>query len=278
MRKRVRKKLVGQTGHQGDGCPAERVGDLSESLEDYLEAIYELQEERGEVRVRDIAEVRGVRMPSVVDALRRLRGRGLVSYQARELVALTPEGLDLARKVTERHEFLKLFFIQILGVDPEIAERDACAIEHHISAQTLSRLASFYQFLTSCPKVTPELVEEWQRCCAGQFDRDTPDICRFDKLWARGPDRPQEPRPARVVSLSQLQPGQKGVVMGIRAKRPLRLRLVEMGVLPKVPVEMEGAAPLGDPIRVKLRGYRLSLRRSEADSILVGVTNEPSEA
>ncbi len=276
MRKRMRKKLARQTGH-GQGCAAEQVGDLSESLEDYLEAIYELQEELGEVRVRDIAQVRGVRMPSVVDALRRLRSHGLVSYQARELVTLTPEGLDLARKVTERHEFLKLFFTQILGVDPEVAERDACSIEHHISPQTLSRLASFYQFLTSCPKVTPEIVGEWQKCCAGQFDREAPDICRFEKLWAGVSARTDDIRPLKVLPLSQLQPGQRGVVMGIRARRPLRLRLVELGVLPKVPVEMEGAAPLGDPIRVKLRGYRLSLRKTEAESILVGMTDESTE-
>ncbi len=268
MRKR-RKKRSARSGPQA-ACQPEQVGDLSESLEDYLETIYLLENEKGTIRVRDIAERRGVRMPSVVEALRRLRQRQLVDYEARGEVRLTQAGRDLARLVLERHEFLKGFLVNILGVDPGTAERDACAMEHQISSKTLARLASFYHFLRSCPKLTPDIAEEWRRCSQGLFgEGEAPPTEIVPHRWGLA-GRDAQPR-ERVVRLSELRPGQRGIVVGIRGRPAIRLRLVEMGVLPDVPVEVEGVAPLGDPIRVRLRGYQLSLRRSEAETVLVAV-------
>lgn len=69
--------------------------------------------------------------------------------------------------------------------------------------------------------------------------------------------------------LSSLPPGTRGVVAEVRVPVTHRARLLEMGLLVGTPVELIRFAPLGDPVEIKLRGYNLSLRRHEADQILI---------
>lgn len=72
------------------------------------------------------------------------------------------------------------------------------------------------------------------------------------------------------VTLNALHPGESGIVEKITALDPkLKLRLLELGVLKGTSVELVRYAPLGDPIEIKIRGYRLSIRKEEANSVLV---------
>ena len=71
------------------------------------------------------------------------------------------------------------------------------------------------------------------------------------------------------MTLKDLQPGQSGVVESIGQKGPIRRRLMEMGVTPGVKVEVIKVAPLGDPIEINIRGYELSLRKDEAQNIVL---------
>ncbi|HEB84381.1 MAG TPA: metal-dependent transcriptional regulator, partial [Bacteroidetes bacterium] len=82
------------------------VGRLSESLEDYLEAVFRLLQKQKVARVRDIARLKGVKTSSVTSALQRLSREGLVEYHAREYVDLTPEGRELGFRLYQRHIFL----------------------------------------------------------------------------------------------------------------------------------------------------------------------------
>ena len=66
-----------------------------------------------------------------------------------------------------------------------------------------------------------------------------------------------------------MQPGQSGVVESIGQKGPIRRRLMDMGVTPGVKVEVIKVAPLGDPIEINIRGYELSLRKDEAQNIVL---------
>ena len=79
------------------------IGELSESLEDYIEIIYNLIKDHKVARVRDIAKAKDVKMSSVVSALKRLDQEGLVNHEAREFVELTEAGIDLAKRITRRH-------------------------------------------------------------------------------------------------------------------------------------------------------------------------------
>lgn len=73
-----------------------------------------------------------------------------------------------------------------------------------------------------------------------------------------------DPRP-----LSSLNPGEKGVVAAIQVPPAHRARMLEMGLLVGTPLEVIRFAPLGDPVEIRIRGYNLSLRRHEADLVLV---------
>ena len=70
-------------------------------------------------------------------------------------------------------------------------------------------------------------------------------------------------------TLKDLKPGQKGVVLNLGKKGPVRKRLMDMGITPGVDVEVVKVAPLGDPIEVTVRGYELSLRKADAEIIEV---------
>ena len=72
-----------------------------------------------------------------------------------------------------------------------------------------------------------------------------------------------------MKTLGKLIPGKKGKVVNLREKGPARRRLMDMGITPGVEIEIVKVAPLGDPIEVNLRGYELSLRKSEAEQIKI---------
>jgi DtxR family Mn-dependent transcriptional regulator len=123
----------------------------SASMEDYLEAIANLGEGRKVVRVKQISEMLGVKMPSVTSALKKLSERELVEHERYGHIKLTPEGDKVARDVIRRHEALTRFFAQALGINRETAEEDACKIEHVISPLSLERVIKFIEFIEACP-------------------------------------------------------------------------------------------------------------------------------
>ena len=118
---------------------------LSPSMEDYLKTIYALDRERGHVRVKDIAEKMDITMPSVSGALKNLEKHDLVYHQRYDLVGITPKGSKVAEDICSRHRVVKDFLSQILGLDAEIAEKDACSMEHAISPETLKSLTRFLE-------------------------------------------------------------------------------------------------------------------------------------
>ncbi|MGB9498902.1 MAG: metal-dependent transcriptional regulator [Dissulfuribacterales bacterium] len=116
---------------------------LTSNMEDYLEAIMTLQEEQKVARVRDIARQLKVKMPSVTGAVRNLAEKGLVNYERYSFVTLTEKGRKIAKEIISRHQLLYDFLTRVLLVDMEIAELDACRIEHAISPQTATKLKEF---------------------------------------------------------------------------------------------------------------------------------------
>lgn len=113
---------------------------LSASLEDYLEAIYHIVQEKQAARAKDIVERLGVHNSSVTQALRVLAEKELVNYAPYDLVTLTEAGRLAAADVVERHRALRSFLVEVLGLEPGLAEHDACRLEHGISQDVLERL------------------------------------------------------------------------------------------------------------------------------------------
>ncbi len=116
---------------------------LTESMEDYLEAIAELTAVDGHAHVKEIAEKLAVKLPSVTGALRQLAAQGLIVYNSRYPVQLTDAGKAVADEVIRRHTILKKFFSDILGLPPEQATETACRLEHVVDSDTIERFIIF---------------------------------------------------------------------------------------------------------------------------------------
>ena len=117
---------------------------LGESLEDYLESLLIL-EKRGKIRSVEVAKMMKVTKPSVNNAMKVLKEKGYVIQESYKDIQLTEEGRQLAKAVFERHQILTAFLRDVLLVKEEIAEDDACKIEHVISKETFDKLSLFYK-------------------------------------------------------------------------------------------------------------------------------------
>ena len=116
--------------------------EMTQSLEDYLEAIYMLVAEGHEAGVSDVAKMLNVKMPSVVKAVRELKRMELVVQEPYSPIALTPKGRRVAKLVLGRHTLIREFLLK-LGVGRRTADRDACLMEHILSAETLDKIRTF---------------------------------------------------------------------------------------------------------------------------------------
>lgn len=136
--------------------------ELSASLEDYIETIYHIVEEKQVARAKNIAEQMGVSRASVTEALRTLSAKGLINYAPYEVITMTDIGRTIAEDVVFRHNTLKKFFVDILTVDTEIAEDSACKIEHAAPPEVISRMIDFMQFIDASPQGEKEIINRFR--------------------------------------------------------------------------------------------------------------------
>ncbi|MDO4848575.1 MAG: metal-dependent transcriptional regulator [Coriobacteriia bacterium] len=122
---------------------------LTRAGEDYLESIYRLSLEGGEadrsVRSVDVAEQLEVSKASVNKALNQLKDMGMVVQNRYGRVTLTEEGEKYAKIVWRSHRALRAFLEADLGVDPQVADEEACHMEHVLSADTMTRLIAYLE-------------------------------------------------------------------------------------------------------------------------------------
>ena len=112
---------------------------IHESAEDYLEKILMLQEQKSSVRSIDIAVAMGFSKPSVSVAMKNLRENGYISMDADGFIKLEAPGMEIAQRIYGRHRKLTAFFVA-LGVDPDVAAKDACKVEHDLSEKTFAAI------------------------------------------------------------------------------------------------------------------------------------------
>ncbi len=113
--------------------------------EDYLEAILSIEKKQGHggVRITDVAHNLSVTKPSVIRSIKALMKDGYVNQEAYGDIYLTEKGRLKASQVLSRHTTIRKFLIDVLGVEEEQADRDACKIEHVVSSETMEKLSSF---------------------------------------------------------------------------------------------------------------------------------------
>lgn len=141
--------------------------ELTESLEDYLEAISHLQEEFKVARVKDISSRLNVKMPSVTNALKVLKSKNMIDYEKNSFITLTQEGEKAAQRIIRKHEVCKDFFLNILHLPEEEADRLACSVEHHISGKTVSKWARLTELIEDFCKKNDDFAR-----CMNQLGTD----------------------------------------------------------------------------------------------------------
>lgn len=211
---------------------------LTPAVEDYLEVILELSEENAQVRVTDIAKKLNIAKASVTEKIKALQDKELVISEKYGPITLTTKGEREALKVRYIHEILLNFISEVLKVDFVTAEKDACKIEHSISTETILALLNYLE--------------------KNNYLNNYLDVVEVKLLL-------------RTKPLCDLKPGKMGVVKKIAAQGKLKRKILEMGIISGDKVEVKGVAPMGDPIEVVVKDYKLSLRKNEAASIWVEV-------
>jgi DtxR family Mn-dependent transcriptional regulator len=236
---------------------------LTSSLEDYLETIFELVRDRRVARVRDIAKARNVRAGSVTAALHRLSDLGLIRYERREYIDLTPAGSEAALRVLSRHRLLTSFFKDVLNMAPSDAERDACAMEHHLSDEGMDRLTRFFEFMGSCPNSPADFLDRFHRCARVNPEQPT---CGREC----GLSLPNEPdsQPA-FASAADLRPGESGSVVQVKAHGEARQRLLDMGLFPDVVLRVDRVDGVDDVYWMRMGAAQLPLSRGQAELVKI---------
>ncbi|TAA71860.1 transcriptional regulator MntR [Planococcus salinarum] len=126
------------------------------SMEDHIEIIYSLIEQKGYARVSDIAEALSVLPSSVTKMVQKLDKDGYLIYERYRGLVLTPQGQKLGKRLVKRHDLLEQF-LRLIGVDEERIYNDVEGIEHHLSWNSINRIADLVQVLEENPEFTEKL-------------------------------------------------------------------------------------------------------------------------
>jgi DtxR family Mn-dependent transcriptional regulator len=242
---------------------------LSSTMEDYLEAIHDLERRDTRARVKDIAGALQVKMPSVSSALKKLKASNLIRHEKYGDVQLTADGRRVAEQIHRRHVTLTTFLTEILQLSPEEAEEEACQLEHGLSRKTLHRLICLLDFIERCPRSGEDWLEHmrsrWEGLGCGAHCASCIAGIQIPDTDPYAVDADAED----VTTLNLEAPGFRGRIVKVTGRGKIRRRLAEMGLTAGAEVEVERLAPLGDPMEIKIRGYHLSLRKAEAAHIYV---------
>jgi len=240
--------------------------ELTPTQEDYLMAIYHLEQEHLIARVGTISKSMQVGLSSVTAALKTLATKTLVNYSPHSYITLTSDGLNISRRLVQRKTILTNFLHNTLAMTPADAERNAHRLEHAFDEKMLDRLVDFIDFIDTCPRTGNEWIRNFKARCNEQQNLENCDQC-LDQCLADFKQRSL----ISPTTLVNLKPGEKAKVVTIKA---VNRRMVEMGVIPGTIISLEKVAPLGDPIEIRLRGFNLTLRKEEAAAIEVEMIDQ----
>jgi DtxR family Mn-dependent transcriptional regulator len=161
---------------------------LSESLEDYLEIILALEKANKVARVKDIAEKMGVLRGSVTGALKNLAEKDLINYEPYSFITLTRKGAVIAREITRRHLVIKNFLHNVLLLNGEKAEKNACRMEHAMDKAAINRLVKFIEYIQNCPRTG----DDWIKAFVNYYSKDEHDLGKCEECLKKCVTRFQE--------------------------------------------------------------------------------------
>lgn len=155
--------------------------DLTESMENYLEVILELERINKVARAKDIADKLQIQRGSVTGALKILQKKGLINYEPYSFITLSDSGKKIAKEITHRHQVIEEFLVTVLRIDPKTASTTACRMEHAIDEHTLERLVCFIDYLRLCPRAGKDWLASFMDfCSSGDIDANRCRTCIDD--------------------------------------------------------------------------------------------------
>ncbi len=220
---------------------------ISSSLEDYLEAIADLIDANGHAHSKELADRLQVKMPSVTNALQALAARDLIVYRSHQPVVLTAAGAQTAAVIRKRHQCLCRFFEEVLVLSHDEADATACKVEHDIDENVLRKLVA----------LTDVLVADESAAAVRS---------KLSQIFA---EMPAEAPVHDLIALNDLQEEQSGVIAYVSNSLKGSKKFADMGLVPGARISLEGRAPLGDLLRIRLLDSVISLRGSDAAYILL---------
>ncbi len=137
--------------------------ELTPSLENYLRTIYDINQSKGIARVRDLAKQLKVKTPSVVSAIESLKNKNLVTQEKYGHIELTSKGKILAENLSRRKNTIVNFLVRILKIEENLAQKDACLLEHDFSPNTFRRMERMISFIERLEEKHPEIFEEFKK-------------------------------------------------------------------------------------------------------------------
>ncbi|MCX6647904.1 MAG: metal-dependent transcriptional regulator [Candidatus Bathyarchaeota archaeon] len=235
---------------------------MSESIEEYLEAVYAFNE-RGELaKNQDLAEKLRVSPASVTQMIKKLADDGLITYEPYKGVLLTGKGSARAQNVVRKHRLLERFLHDSLGFSNEKVHDEACRLEHSVSDEVASALCEKLNNPPTCPddgKPIPPCTLNYASC----------DECKALR---------ENVNPRLLTQLSMMRPGDTGRVAFTRGGGTASQRIGDMGLCTGAEVKVVNAAPFHGPIEVEVKGTRLALGRGLADNVYVEVEDAREHA
>lgn len=157
--------------------------EMSASHEHYLRAIWEVRAQRGYARLTDVARELAIALPTLSVAIKGLEARELVRHDDQRFLVLTERGERVAREVHHRFEVMRRFLEDVLGLDAPSALRDACLLEHDVSAATTERLLDMLKLLRDdleFREVFRRRLAEHRRTCRPAAECSTCDLACFE--------------------------------------------------------------------------------------------------
>lgn len=231
----------------------------SESVEEYLEAIHSFNEKGEPAKTSEIAEKLGITPPSVTQMIKTLSEEGLIEYTPYKGAILTGKGMALAQKVVRKHRLIERFLHDFLRLPKSKVHGEACKLEHSLSDEAAAALCE----ALSKPETCPDDEKAIPPCT---FNIDDCSQCATERGGGL----------KLVTQLSNLRPGEEGVIVFIRGGKASYQRLLDMGLTYGVNIKVEKAAPFKGPIEVSLRGAKLALGRGLATQVFVEVEDARS--
>ena len=216
--------------------------ELTASLENYLKTIAEL--DLMHVRVKDLAKKLKISPSAINQGIKSLQSLGLIKHNKYSYIELTKQGYEISNQLFIKFKIIQSFFVNILDISIDDASTMTCALEHVISNKALKKIQAF---LKQCKnKAKGEKL--------------------FQNIIARFGKKEED----MSLTLDKINPGSKVKALKISNEdKEIKKRVMDMGLVKGSEIEVIKVAPLGSPIEVMIRGYRLSLRKEEAALIAV---------